>query len=46
MSTQHREYRGFAGLRGGLPWWGYVLMVLGFYLLGWALHQLGLVPGQ
>lgn len=29
-----------------LPWWAYILPIVGFYLLGWALHLIGVIPGQ
>ena len=46
MATKQREYRGFGGWRGGLPWWGYILMLFGFYLFGWVLHLLGIIPSH
>ncbi|WP_157547639.1 hypothetical protein [Hymenobacter sp. DG25A] len=29
-----------------IPWWAYILLIPGFYLFGWVLHLLGVIPGQ
>ncbi len=29
-----------------IPWWVYMLLIPSFYLLGWVLHLLGVIPGK
>ncbi|WP_165822222.1 hypothetical protein [Hymenobacter edaphi] len=46
METQPKKYRGFGVLRGGVPWWFYVVLLVGFYLFGWVLRMLGVIPAH
>lgn len=46
MEVKPRRYQGYAGIRKGLPWWAYILMLFGFYLLGWVLHLVGIIPSH
>jgi hypothetical protein len=43
--NQKRSY-GFGGLRGGLPWWAILLMLGVFYLFGWLLRYMGIIPAH
>ncbi|WP_156126241.1 hypothetical protein [Hymenobacter sp. DG25B] len=29
-----------------IPWWVYMLLIPGVYLLGWVLHFMGVISGQ
>lgn len=44
METHPRKYRGSGAVRGRLPWWFFVALLVGFYLFGWVLRLLGVIP--
>ncbi|WP_460675577.1 hypothetical protein [Hymenobacter coalescens] len=46
MATNEKRPMGFGGLRGGLPWWAILLMLGGFYLFGWFLRIMGVIPAH
>ncbi|WP_176132917.1 hypothetical protein [Hymenobacter sp. CRA2] len=46
METQQKKYRGFGGLRGGVPWWFYIMLLVAFYLFGWVLRFFHVIPSH
>ncbi|MBD2715935.1 hypothetical protein KBK19_12910 [Microvirga sp. STR05] len=46
MLTRQRRPMGLTNRLSYLPWWAYILLIPGFYLFGWVLHLLGVIPGQ
>lgn len=44
MLTRSRRPLGLRERLGNFPWWVYILLIPTFYLLGWGLHLLGLIP--
>lgn len=44
METRPRRYMGLGYRLTHMPWWAYVLVILGVYLLGWVMRLTGVIP--
>lgn len=46
METRERRPVWARGGFGDKPWWLYMLIIPGVYIMAWVLHWLGVIPGK